>query len=461
MKNNSETKNKNKNKSEMKTKIKMKIKNSKNSKNSENIKTKMKNAKKLKDNVIKMEDNEMEMHMDMEMANLSHKTNKGKVDFDKILMECLKNNDLLTSGMNKNEKNRLNKNYENSFQEIMTFRENVSKEDIQQIDTIIFHAENNDGAFSASIAYHYFMTVLYKNDINKQNNFQIIPDKPRSEVKRIQNRNIDKLRGRNVLILDIEYHPSYIQHLQEICANVFMIDDHMSSIKLASNKLFIGTNHAVCANTFKFFYPNEPLPPVIKMIDISDSKIKLGNYSNYMNLFTLFIGHRYTHNKRAKKDMKQMLTDIWNQVIETESVNSFIVAGHYMDEVQESLKEQIAINAKPAKFQGYNVAVLNFNAPAIKKMVGRQINTNYERMGQKIDFAVVWGYEYTSNSYDITLIDNHRPESNIELGDIAKKLGKIGGHPRGGGGHQHESHFYWPRIPGKQDIWDLFTKQYI
>ncbi len=446
---------------------KIKTKNGENGKSKKTVKIKktmkmkMENAKKLKDNVIKMNDKQMEIDMEMEMANLSKKTNRGKVDFDKILMDCLKDKDLITSGMNKNERNRHNKNYENSFEEIMKFRENVSKEDIQQIDTIIFHAENNDGAFSASIAYHYFMTVLFKNNIEKQNNFQIIPDKPRSEVKRVQNRNMDKLRGKNVLILDIEYHPSYIQHLQEICANVFMIDDHISNLKIASDKLFIGTNHAVCANTFKFFYPNETLPPVVKMIDISDSKIKLGNYSNYMNLFTLFIGHRYTHNKRMKKDMKQMLTELWNNVIETESVNTFIVAGHYMDEVQESLKEQIAINAKPAKFQGFNVAVLNFNAPAIKKMVGRQINTNYERMGQKIDFAVVWGYEYTSNSYDITLIDNHRPESTIDLGEIAKKLGRMGGHSRGGGGHQHESHFYWPRIPGKQDIWDLFTKQYI
>jgi hypothetical protein len=259
-------KNLNLNKDSTSKKLKSKnVKNVKTTKIKKTMKMKMENAKKLKDNVIKMNDKQMEIDMEMEMANLSKKTNRGKVDFDKILMDCLKDKDLITSGMNKNERNRHNKNYENSFEEIMKFRENVSKEDIQQIDTIIFHAENNDGAFSASIAYHYFMTVLFKNNLNKQNNFQIIPDKPRSEVKRVQNRNMDKLRGKNVLILDIEYHPSYIQHLQEICANVFMIDDHISNLKIASDKLFIGTNHAVCANTFKFFYPNETLPPVVKI----------------------------------------------------------------------------------------------------------------------------------------------------------------------------------------------------
>jgi hypothetical protein len=81
-------------------------------------------------------------------------------------------------------------------------------------------------------------------------------------------------------------------------------------------------------------------------------------------------------------------------------------------------------------------------------------------MGQPIDFAVVWGYEYTSGSYDITLIDNHRPESTINLAEIAIKLGKMCGDKRGGGGHPHQSHFYLKRSQ-TLDIWDLFTKKLI
>ncbi len=408
----------------------------------------------------KMMQNEMNMDTDMMIDEMIEKTQSGKIDFDHILSECLKKQDLFTSGMTKNEKNKMNKNYENSFDEIAKFRESITSNDVRQIDTIIYHDENNDGVFSAVIAYHYLMTELFKNNANKREKLQLIPDKPRGGVRFLNPRNIEKLKGRNVLIVDLDYHPDYLKQLQQQCASVMIIDDHQAKNTVNQSKIFVGTNHAACANVWKFFYPSKPIPEVIKMIDISDSKKQLGAYSNYMNLFTLFIGHRYTHNKRMKKDLKQLMNELWDKVIEANSVNAFIVGGHYMDEVQESLKEQIAINAKPAKFQGYNVGVLNFNAPALKKMVGRQINTNFERMGQPIDFAVVWGYEYTSGSYDITLIDNHRPESTINLADIAIKLGKICGDKRGGGGHPHQSHFYLKRSQ-KMDIWDLFEKQLI
>ena len=43
---------------------------------------------------------------------------------------------------------------------------------------------------------------------------------------------------------------------------------------------------------------------------------------------------------------------------------------------------------------------------------------------------------------------------------MAAKLGKIGGHTRGGGGSKYIGNFYWPRKPG-MDIWDLFSKKYI
>jgi len=34
-------------------------------------------------------------------------------------------------------------------------------------------------------------------------------------------------------------------------------------------------------------------------------------------------------------------------------------------------------------------------------------------------------------------------------------MGKLGGHPKGGGGHLHVGNFYWPHGKGK-DIWDIF-----
>ena len=43
---------------------------------------------------------------------------------------------------------------------------------------------------------------------------------------------------------------------------------------------------------------------------------------------------------------------------------------------------------------------------------------------------------------------------------IAKTLGNIGRHTKGGGGDKYVGNFYWPRSKDK-DIWDLFSKNYI
>jgi hypothetical protein len=414
-----------------------------------------KKAKKVKEEI--MEDAEEDMELDKMMMAMDEIFVKksGKVDFDRVLDECLRDRDIFST-MNKNEKKRMNQEYQDSFGEIEAFRKSLTKADIDNVDTIVYHDENNDGVFAAVSAYHYYSTT-YPNRVDQ---ISLVPMKPQAGTTYVNPRDQEKLRGKNILILDLDFHPQYIENVKKISNSLLIIDDHSHKNVVKGEKIFVGTNHAACANTFKFYYPKEEVPSVIKMVDISDSKIGLGEYSNYMNHLTCFLGYRYTHNKTMRKDPKNMINELW-KLVHNLNINTALFIGHYMDEVQNNLKDQIAINAKPTKFQGYDVAVLSINMPGIKKQIGRQMLTNFQRMGLKVDFAVLWGWEYTSNSYDITLIDDHRPESKIDLGDIARKLGKIGGHPRGGNGHFHQSHFNWPRIPGKQDIWDLFSKKYI
>lgn len=476
------TKVKSKNKSNNNIKQNSKIKNkkivnktdSKVNKKSIKVKTKKEDNKKKDNKKDNNKKEEKKYNKKEELSNLDNEDNNenevnlsdihkesGKIDFDKILEKCLKGKDLMSSSLNANEKKKLNEEYDNSFGEILKFRDNMTKSDIESIDTIVYHNENNDGMFGAAVAYHFYCE-LYKNNSNKLNNFRLIPDKPKKGFgyMSIHPSQENLYKNRNVLIIDIDYAPEYIKSMQKIAKNVFIIDDHHAHNVVQTNKIFIGSNHAACANVFKFFYPKEKIPQLIKIVDISDSKLGLGKYTNYMNLFTLYIGHRYTHNKQfLRKDPKEILKTIW-EVIENGNPSAFIIAGHYMDEVSESLKEQIAINAKPASFQGYNVGVLNFNAPGLVKPTGRQINTNFEKKGTPIDFAVLWGYEYTKNAYSITLIDDHKPTSTINLKELAEKIARATGSKHGSGGHAHEAHMYLDRKPG-QDIWDLFSKKII
>lgn len=442
--NNKNTKNNNKNANNK----------NKNKNNTNNTKNTNKTKTKIEEEIVEsVEEEKMQNETMMAMDEIFVKKS-GKVDFDKFLDQCLKDRDIFST-MNKNEKKKRNEEYENSFQEIDTFRKSLTKKDIEDINTIVYHDENNDGIFSAVCAYHYYSTT-YPNRVQ---DLRLVPVKPQAGMTFINPRDQEKYKDRNLLILDLDFHPQYVENIKKISNQMIIIDDHTQGNSLKGNKIFVGTNHAACANTFKFFYPKEPIPNVVKIIDISDSKIGLGEYSNYMNHFTRFLGHRFTHNKTMRKDPQTMMNELWNLIFNI-NMNTALFIGHYMDEAENSLKDQIAINAKPAKFQGYNVAVINFNAPSLLKPVLRQINTNYERMEQPIDFAVGWGWEYTANGYSVTIMDNHRPESTVHLGDIAKKLAKYGGHPKGGSGHPHIGHFYWPKNQ-KVDIWDLFSKQFI
>ena len=162
--------------------------------------------------------------------------------------------------------------------------------------------------------------------------------------------------------------------------------------------------------------------------------------------------------KNRKHNPEEILKKLSN-IFKNNDPIFWSLIGKYMQELMNDIKDQIAINAKTAQFQGYKVGILNYNAPGSTKQVGRQIITNFKHRNEHIDFALLWGYEYTANAYNVTIIDDHR-QTKINLPEIAYKLGKIGGHPKAGGGHGHVGHFYWPKN-NQHDIWELFEKKLI
>ena len=201
----------------------------------------------------------------------------------------------------------------------------------------------------------------------------------------------------------------------------------------------------------------------MQFIDNSDSKKFFEHLPSYLSkYFSDFIGFRYCHNKTPQAMIKKrdgrMFYELWD-LINNSVPFQLITIGFYYDQVTDNLKEQIAINAVPMQFQGYNVGILNFNAPALTHPVCRQIVSNFKAKGIPIDFAVCWGYEHINKCYRIQMSDDHQ-QTRFNLGYIAQKLGKIGGLIKFGGGHPHIGNFYWPHSKEK-DIWDLFSKNYL
>jgi hypothetical protein len=370
--------------------------------------------------------------------------------FNKLLYNSLKNKNISPpENINKNTIIKSEQNYNESFEDIYNFRKKFKKEDLDQINAIIYHDENNDGMLSCSIVYHY----LKEQDKNKE--IQLIFTKP---GKFIQFDNM--IRDKNVIILDISFKEEDLQKIIRLAKSVILIDDHEKLYN--KNTLFNGKNHSACAYTWKFFYPNQLVPKIIQYVDNSDAKLFLKHLPlKYINLFNEAIGFRYIHNKsksiQIKKKDGRLFEELWN-IIHTDP-NFLIMIGHYYDQVIENLKDQIAINAVKMKFQGYDVGVLNFDAPALAKKVGRQIISNFKKRNEHIDFAVCWSYQYVHRMYRVQIIDDHI-QTKINMADMARKLGYIGGTPKKGEGHAHIGNFYWPKSDNK-DIWDLFNKKYL
>ena len=413
-------------------------------------------VKKPKVNNIKMDtetntvmDTETNTEIDKKInikKNKYNNINPSQINFyNKLLMKSINEKDIQLILDNKKKNN-----YDNTFNDILSFRRKFTKMDLDNIDCIIYHDENSDGMFSAAIAYNYL-----RENSNKK--IELIGEKP-GKINFI-----NKIRGKNIIIVDLSLREDHLKEVIKISKRCIVIDDHNKTLHNDPN-IFNGMNHAACSYTWKFFYPRKPIPNTIIYIDSSDGKLFLDFiYKSFTNLLAQSLGFRFTHDKSKstmhKKQTGELFVELWNLFNDDAKFRLYITIGNYFNEVTESLKEQIAINAHPAKFQGYNVGVLNFNAPALSKPVGRQIITNFKNRGMAIDFAVLWGYEYTSNAYRIQIIDDHK-QNKIGMDYLARKLGEKGGSSKGGQGHFHVGNFYWQRKPG-QDIWDLFTKKYI
>ena len=323
-----------------------------------------------------------------------------RTNLNKVLKNILKNHKINEQN-SKNSPYKTQIDYENSFNDILKFRSKFSLEQLQKINVVIYHDENNDGMSSAAIAWK-FLT----GDNDKT--IKYIPLKPGKFVEG------SYIKNKNVLVLDIDINKSknMINNLEKEAESVIIIDDHGSLQSTNKLNVYAGQSsnkrmeHATVAYTWKFFYPQQPVPLFIQYIDSQDAKLYMP-FTPHSDLVSDAIGFRLVHDKSIYKNRQtqpeNILKDLWS-IIDESNTSFWIFIGKYFAEVTENLKDQIAKNAVKRKFQGYCVGVINFNAPALAKKVGLQIISNFEAKGEPIDFAVTWGYEYTSNAYRIGLM---------------------------------------------------------
>ena len=303
---------------------------------------------------------------------------------------------------------------------------------------------------------------------NNVNFIRFDPKKPPKKGGIDKRINMQHLSGKNVLIVDISYNQETINEITKHAKSIILIDDHIATKVRDTSKnfeQFVGTVHGACAYTWKFFYPKEEVPEVIQTIDVQDRPLTL-SYIPFTQLIKSSLDFRFVHNKTSKFHKQKFnfengMFPQLHDIVEMNDVNFFIAIGKYYEQVTENIKEQIAENAQLATFQGHPVAVLNHIDPVMTKKISKQIITNFKNNKIKIDFVVLWSYQYTSGSYNIQIgEDEYSGPPKFDLPGMATKLGRL--NKLEGGGAGYVGNFYWPRDKDKQiDIWDLFEKQYI
>ena len=438
----------------VKTKVKKEV-----SKKEVKKKVKKEVSKKVVKTIDKNENDKNENDKNKDKINSVHIKNKKNSKNDVIIKSF--NKELLTyfvaNKKNNTETNNNIQKYQNSFEDIINFSKSITSIDKKSINCIIYHADNSDGIMSANIVIKYLLENKTADDV------VIIPAKPSSGAgfmnKRLEKHEND-IKGRNVIIIDLQYNKENLQYIHSHAKNVIIIDDHPIGHK-EDEKHFIGNNsHASVAYTWKFFYPNIDVPLYAQIIDNDDRKLQLPHLSKYRNMSS-FYNYRIFHNPYLQKFGihfdKISDFELLDSVISDEYKNISNIIGHYYDELANNIKEQVARNARFAYFEGHPVYVLNYNDPVLSRMVARQMLTNAKMQGVNIDFVVLWGYEYTNQCYRVQLAEFHGGNPRFNLPYIAKTLGNIGGTGKGGGGAQYVGNFYWPRSREK-DIWDLFSK---
>ena len=392
----------------------------------------------------------------------SNNENTNKGSFNVKLSNCIKNCNLFSDlDSDKKHKNGFFKSeieYQDSFSNILSFSKKITTKQKNDIDVVMFHANNEDGLMSAYYIFKHF---------EDKKNLVFIPTKPSSSNTMLNYRlkKYDHLiKNKNIIIVDLSFGKANFDYLSELCKSIIIIDDHPRRNNVLNKykniDYFIGDDkHCASVYTFKFFNPKKDIPLDLIYIDNNDRKLQLPFinsilyryitvYNNFNVIHSPYLDIKFTCNDDFKK-LEELLFSV--------SFDYKCLVGKLYDEVCNNIKMQVAQNSVKKMFCGHSVYILNYNDPVLYKMVSREMFTLAEKKGDNIQFVVLYGWEFTSNCYKIFVSEKHtgRPPRHTQiLNNILNKYGKFT--TKSGKVTQYVLNFYYPHDKN-HDIWDLIS----
>lgn len=279
----------------------------------------------------------------------------------------------------------------------------------EEVDFIIYHGRCSDGFGSALASYIYFKNVdsVGKNGINKNGvkveYFAAGFNKPPPDVT-----------NRNVLICDFSYKFDVLTKMISVAKKLAVIDHHKTAeaeLKLLSDKYKIfRMDHSGAYLTWKYFFPDQDVPLLVKYIEDNDIWIKKMPYTKEVTSYIFSLPFEF-------EEYAKLLDDDY---IEKNVIPVSLGMGkqntHYIDQsLQFSTQKFIKMG------DSYYFYV-HLNTTVLKSEIGNQIFAKYPNA----DFSAVYSIKDNNASFSLRSTNDR-----ADVSAIALKFG--------GGGHRNAS----------------------
>ncbi len=252
------------------------------------------------------------------------------------------------------------------------------------------------------------------------------------------------INNKNVIIIDVAYHPDILQKIINKANKVLYIDHHETHIdkikKMKSKKqnfvIVYDKNKSGASLVWSTFFndnndnnDNKTMPRFVKYVEDND----IGRWEDDDTLPFVASMEIYFKMRPEFKNLRK-----WDKLLDDKYVDSLIKKGkiimQYKNHLIDRYSKKYSIKYFPSKMVAnmdssslnkinqYKLAVINSRCPTLS-LLGKKIADTVD-----CDFVLLWIYIIDKKEYHVSLRSKE-----VNVSDIAKYMG--------GGGHKHASAF--------------------
>lgn len=284
------------------------------------------------------------------------------------------------------------------------------------VDLVIYHGKCSDGFTSALASYTYFKS---NNGINR--NGKKVEYYPASFSRTPPN-----VEGKNVLICDFSYKYAQMVEMMTKAKSLVILDHHKSAEKElenipSENKVF-RMDHSGAYITWKYFYPEQDVPLLVKYVEDNDIWLKKMPNTREVTSYIFTLPFEFEQ---------------YEKLLDPSQVAAIIPVAEGMNK-QNAYYTENALPFNTLKFiqmgEEYYF-VVHLNSSVLKSEIGNEVLKKYPNS----DFSAIYSVNGSSTYFSLRS-ENDRADVSV----IASKYG--------GGGHRNASGlsvYNTVELPGK------------